>query len=94
MEEIKNLRIQQINNFMSQFDDLNVVDVDVLEEGLQKILGEKPGIDFEYGVDFTLNEDTGEEDRFTNLKKIHVLYTYINEDENKPRIGKVSYIVG
>jgi len=94
MDEIKALRTKQINDFMSQFDDLNNVDVDVLEEGLREILQEKPGVDFEYGVDFKLNESTGEKDRSNILKKINILYTYIDEDINKPKIGKISYVVG
>jgi hypothetical protein len=94
MDEIKVLRTKQINDFMSQFDDLNNVDVDVLEEGLKNILKETPGIDFEYGVDFKLNEATGEDERLNTLKKINILYTYIDEDVNKPKIGKISYVVG
>lgn len=94
MDEIKQLRTQQINNFMSQFDNLNDVTTDQIEEGLKDILeGETPGIDFEYGVDFMLNEDTGDEERTNELKKIHILYTYDNGTDI-PGIGKLSYIVG
>lgn len=94
MDEIKALRTKQINDFMSQFDDLNNVDIDVLKEGLREILKETPGVDFEYGVDFKLNESTSKEDRSNILKKINILYTYIDEDINKPKIGKISYVVG
>ena len=94
MDEVKLLRNQQINDFMSGFENLNDVNVDELEEGLKLILGETPAIDFEYGVDYQLNEATGDEDKIHELKKIHILYTYIDEDVNLPRIGKMSYIVG
>ena len=95
MNEIKALRNQQINNFMASFDDLKGITVDQIEEGLREILHETPGIDFEYGVDYQLNEATGDEDRIQGLKKIHILYTYIDDaDDNKPKIGKVSYVVG
>jgi len=94
MNEIQQLRTQQINNFMAQFDNLNDVTVDVISEGLKTILGgETPGIDFEYGVDYMLNEDTGDEEKLEGLKKIHILYTYDN-GTNVPGIGKLSYIVG
>ena len=93
MNEIKALRTQQINDFMSTFDDLRNVDVKQIEEGLKEILIETPGIQFEYGVDFELNEDTGDEDRLESLKKIHILYTYM-DDNLTPKIGKISYVVG
>ena len=93
MNDIVQLRTQQINDFISSFEDLNDVDVKQIEEGLSDILKEKPAVDFEYGVDYVLNESTGEEDRKHELKKIHILYSYIGDD-NTPKIGKMSYIVG
>ena len=93
-EEVKLLRTQQINNFMAGFTNLKDVDVTEIEEGLQKILVEKPGVEFEYGVDYQLNEATGDEDRIQELKKINIFYTYIDEDINRPKIGKISYVVG
>ena len=92
--EIKLLKNKQINNFMAQFEDLKKVNVDEIEKGLKEILNETPGVDFEYGVDFELNENTGDEDRIESLKKIHILYTFIDDDVNMPRIGKISYVVG
>lgn len=94
MNDIKNLRDQQINNYMSSFEDLREVDVEVIKEGLKQLLGEEPGVEFEYGVDFTMNETTGENERQNGLKKINVLYSYINSDTDLPTIGKKSYIVG
>lgn len=94
MNEIKALRTQQINDFMASFDDLRNVDTKQIEEGLKEILIETPGIQFEYGVDFELNESTGDEDRIQNLKKIHILYTYMDNDTLTPKIGKISYVVG
>ena len=87
MNEIKQLRIQQINNYMSSFYDLRDISVDDIEEGLKQILGEKPG------VDFKINETTGKDDRINELKKIHIFFTYIDND-NLPKAGKISYIVG
>ena len=93
MNEVKLLRTQQINNFMSSFDNLKDVSVDEIAEGLQKILIEKPGVEFEYGVDYQLNEATGDEDRIQELKKINIFYTYIEDDATHPKIGKISYVV-
>ena len=95
MNEVKALRNKQINDFMAGFEDLNNITVDEIEEGLKQILNETPGIEFEYGVDYQLNEATGDEERIQGLKKIHILYTYIDDaDEDKPKIGKISYVVG
>lgn len=91
-KEIKDLRTQQINNFMSQFDDLNYVDVSVITEGLKNILGETPGVDFEYGSDFKLNETTQLQERKTLLSKIHIFYTY-EDDDNNIKASRISYIV-
>jgi len=94
MNEITLLRNQQINNFMSEFTNLKDVDVKDIQEGLRKILGETPGVDFEYGVDFQLNEATGDEDRLEELKKIHIFYTYFDIEDNLPKVSKISYVVG
>lgn len=93
MDEIKQLRTQQINNFISSFDNLKDITVKEIEEGLQNIIGEKPGIEFEYGAEHFLNEDTKQDERIVELKKIHILYSYFELDGN-PKIGKISYIVG
>lgn len=94
MNEIKNLKTKQINNFMASFDDLKNVSTKQIEEGLKDILGEKPGVDYEYGVDYEINESTGEEIRKHELKKINIIYSYIEETNKSPIISKISYIVG
>ena len=90
--EVKELRTKQINDFMSRFLNLNDVDTDLIEEGLRNILGEKPGVDFEYMVETPLNETTGEMERKKKLSKIHIYYSFIDET-NKMCASKVSYLV-
>lgn len=94
MDDIKNFKIKQINEFMASFDNLKDIDVDQIEEGLKGVLGEKPGIDFEYGIDYLINENTGEEERKDELKKINIIYSYIDDVNTAPKIGRISYIVG
>jgi hypothetical protein len=91
-KEVKELRTKQINDFMSQFDNLKETDTVMISEGLHNILGETPGIDFEYGVDMVMNESSGEEERVNDIKKIHIVYTYTDEDDDL-RVSKISYIV-
>lgn len=89
---VKELRTRQINDFMSQFLDLNDIDTSVIEEGLRTILGEVPGIDFEYDVETPLNETTGLVERKRKLTKIHIYYSFIGDD-NIVHASKVSYLV-
>jgi hypothetical protein len=91
-KEVKELRTKQINDFMSQFDSLKETDTDTISEGLRDVLGEQPGIDFEYGADEIINEDTGESEIIRDIKKIHIYYTY-NDEEDDLRVSKISYIV-
>jgi len=91
-DEVKEIRTRQINDFMSQFEDLNSIDTQIIESGLKTMLGESPGIDFEYGVEHTLNETTGEDKRLKKLEKIHIYYSYI-DDYDKVRVSKISYLV-
>lgn len=90
--DVKALRTKQINDFMSQFMDLNEIDTETIEEGLRNILGEVPGIDFEYHAETSLNEKTGKDDRIKKLSKIHIYYTFI-DDTNHIIASKVSYLV-
>jgi len=91
-DNVKQIRTQQINEFMSQFDDLNGIDTQIIEEGLRRIIGEVPAVDFEYGVEYPLNERTGEQERKKKLSKIHIYYSYIDEN-NDVKASKVSYLV-
>lgn len=88
---IKQIRTNQINEFMSNFN-LSEIDVDTIEDGLATLLGERPGVDFEYNVDVQINEGSKKEERIKKLEKIHVYFSYINEDNNIC-VGKVSYLV-
>jgi len=91
-KEVKELRTKQINDFMSQYDNLKETDTEMISEGLHGILGELPGIDFEYGVDEILNEDTGKSEKVKDIKKIHIYYTYTDEEDDL-RVSKISYLV-
>lgn len=93
MNYITDLRTEQINNFMSEFDDLRCVSEREIVEGLKRIIGEEPAVDFEYKSNTALNEATGAIKFDKELVKIHILYSYV-DDGNIPKIGKKSYIVG
>jgi hypothetical protein len=97
---IHELKVQQVNNFISSFDDLEDVKVSDIKRGLKEILGEEPGVEFEYIVDRPLNETTGEYEkdskgniqRIEKLKKIKVFFTYIDE-QHTPKFDGLTFIV-
>ena len=39
-----------------------------------------------------LNESSGEEEKVKDIKKIHIFYTYMDEEDDL-RVSKISYIV-
>jgi hypothetical protein len=43
-------------------------------------------------ADEIINEDTGETEVIKDIKKIHIYYTYTDEEEDL-RVSKISYIV-
>lgn len=92
-DDIKQLRTQQINNFISSIDNLKDITVSEIEEGLLEILSEKPGVEFVYDAEHILNEATHKDERIVELKKINILYSYF-DSTGQPKIGKMSYIVG
>ena len=96
---VHELKVQQVNNFISNFDNLEEVSVSDIKKGLKAILGEEPGVEFEYVVDRPLNEnDDFERDalgrlkKIEKLKKIKVFFTYIDESHS-PRFDGLTFIV-
>lgn len=88
-----------INDFIYQFDTLEDASISKIKEGLRSILGEEPGIEFEYNKERQINE-AGEWERdlkghFKNIEKlktIKIFYTYINE-QNQLKVDHLKFIV-
>lgn len=92
MNEIKNLKEKQINNFIYEIDLNNITSTEI-KQGLKSILGEEPGVKFNYKQDTSINETTKKiERKEQELNSIEVFFTYIG-DNNQPRFGSMKYII-
>jgi hypothetical protein len=92
MDEIKNLKEKQINDFVYEIE-LNDVSVSEIKMGLKRILKEEPGVKFNYVQPISVNERTGEKERKPQeLESIEIYYTYIGEGD-QPTFGSCKYII-
>ena len=62
MNEIKNLKEKQINDFIYDIE-LNDASTSQIKQGLKYILGEEPGVKFNYTQELKVNETTGKKER-------------------------------
>ena len=92
MNEIKNLKEKQINDFIYQMDLQNASSSEI-KSGLKRILGEEPAVKFTYKSEKKMNEKTGEVERTPQaLESVEVYYSYIGDD-NQYHAGTCRYIV-
>lgn len=92
MNEIKNLKEKQINDFIYDVE-LNTVTIPEIQNGLKSILGETPGVKFNYTQEKKVNEKTGETERQEKeLESIEIYYTYFG-DNNEPTFSSCKYII-
>jgi len=92
MDEIKNLKEKQINDFIYEVE-LNNVSVSEIKFGLKNILGEEPGVKFNYTQETKVNETTGKKERSeSELESIEIYFTYIGEND-LARFGTCKYII-
>ena len=92
MNEIKNLKEKQINDFIYQIE-INNTSVSEIKQGLKNFLGEEPGIKFNYTQPISVNEKTGKKVRQEKeLESIEIFYTYIG-DNDQPTFGSCKYII-
>ena len=92
MNEIKNLKEKQINDFIYDVE-LNNVSVSEIQQGLKNILGEEPGVKFNYAQETKMNETTGKKERGkSELESIEIYFTYVGQND-KPRFGSCKYII-
>jgi len=92
MNEIKNLKEKQINDFVYDIE-LKGISVPDIKLGLKRILGEEPGVKFNYIQESTINETTGKTERGeSELESIEIYYTYI-DDNNQTTFSSCKYII-
>lgn len=92
MYVITDLRRKQINDYMSSIE-LNEESISVsqIKSDLQRILGEKPGVELKYKTDSMLVEGGQKVRKKGILESITIFYTF--EDMDSPHFDRVSYFV-
>lgn len=92
MDEIKNLKEKQINDYIYEVE-LNDPSVSEIKKGLKYILGEEPGVKFNYTQELKINETTGKKERQkSELESIEIYYTYIGDGDTQT-FGSCKYII-
>jgi hypothetical protein len=79
MDEIKNEKEKQINNYISNnlnFENPNEISSRKMKEELKNILGEEPGVKLNYRSEELLSETDGKKKRIETLESITIVYTY------------------
>jgi hypothetical protein len=92
MYAITDLRRKQINDYMSSIE-LNEESISVsqIKSDLQRILGEKPGVELKYKTDNMITEAGLKTKKQGVLESITIFYSF--EDNDGPHFDRVSYFV-
>lgn len=92
MYAITELRRKQINDYMSSIElTEDSISVSQIKSDLQRLLGEKPGVELKYKTDTMIMEGDKNIRRKGVLESITIFYTYIDNDG--PKFDRVSYFV-
>jgi hypothetical protein len=75
MNEEKQHKEKQINNYIANLDPENL-NADLIKQELQKLIGEVPGIKFNYKSEEMLMEDEKSKKKIEFLESIDIIYTY------------------
>jgi hypothetical protein len=89
---VTELRRKQINDYMSSIElNEDSISVSQIKMDLQRILGEKPGVELKYKKDDLITEGGVKTRQKGILESISIYYTY--EDNDGPHFDRVSYFV-
>lgn len=92
MYAITELRRKQINDYMSSIElQEESISVSQIKSDLQRILGEKPGVELKYRNDSPIFEGDKKIRRKGILESITIFYSY--EDNDGPHFDRVSYFI-
>jgi len=89
---VTELRRKQINDYMSSIElNEDSISVSQIKSDLQRILGEKPGVELKYKSESMIVEGERKIKRRGILESITIFYTF--EDNDGPHFDRVSYFV-
>jgi len=96
MDEIKQLKEKQINDYISNtLLNEDSINIETMKSDLTFIIGEKPGIELEYKSEQLIVEDGKPPIRKEKLESIHIYYTYETQNTNgetEYRFGNLAYL--
>jgi len=93
MDDIKIFKEKAINDYIYANINLTHTGANDIKHGLRNLLGEEPGVKFNYKPSMKINETTGMVERLPNeLESIEIYYTYIGSD-NMPHASHMKYVV-
>lgn len=81
MDNIKQFKKKEINNYVSNLD-LNNINPNKIQEDLRRVLGEKPGVKLEYETHTIILEGTDKPKKVEKLKSVNIVYT-VDLGDNK-----------
>jgi hypothetical protein len=89
---ITDLRRKQINDYMSSIElNEDSISVSQIKSDLQRILGEKPGVELKYKTDHMVTEGGQKSRKKGVLESITIFYSY--EENDGPHFDRVSYFI-
>lgn len=92
MYAITELRRKQINDYMSSIElNEDSISVSQIKSDLQRILGEKPGVELKYKTESLLVEGGKRDKNKGVLESITIFYTF--EENDGPHFDRVSYFI-
>lgn len=92
MYAITELRRKQINDYMSSIElNEDSISVNQIQIDLQRIIGEKPGVELKYKSDFLITEGGKKTIDKKILESITIFYSY--EDNHGTMFDRVSYFI-
>ena len=96
MDNIKEFKKKAINDYMSQIIDYNNIDIDQIKEDIQKLIGEKPGVQLNYKQEQLITEDGSKPKRTEKLESINVIFSYETEIAGRilPMAETIPFIIG
>ena len=93
MDDLKMFKEKAINDYIHNHMDISHLGTKDIKSALRGVLGEEPGIKFNYKENLKINEDSGKVERLANeLESIEIYYTYTGSD-NAPHAGHMKYII-
>lgn len=95
MDNVRAFKEKVVNDYLSQID-YQTIDVNQIQEDLQRLLGEKPAIQLNYKQDTLLTEDGSKPKKLEKLESITVVFTYetLVGNQSVPVPVRETFIVG